>query len=196
MGENQFDEMFAPLPDEVEEENYLSNLRFLSLTVTIQHTQLSDLFRRCQLLSTLRLHLFDMVRSSTTMTTSSASLSRRQLREMEARRAAADNPFPSMSLPSLEELQLTSCKDVAMIEERTNGKIPREFLKAANQLPNLKKFSTNIFPNVNGYKDPETFMSLAMDRATCLLPPLMKTLALKCKKFTQWRDIRNLLGKK
>ena len=59
---------------------------------------------------------------------------------------------------------------------------------------NPRKFSTNLFSNVNGYKEPEALMSFALDRASCLLPPLMKTMAVKCSKFTQWRDIRNLLG--
>ena len=198
VGETQFDEMFASSSDDSDsmedDDNCLRNLRFLSLTVTIKHAQLAHLFRCCQKLVTLRLHLFDLLPTPPVRASASLNLTRRQLRQVEALRSAADNPFLLMVSPTMSELQMTTCKDVAMIESRSNGKIPRDFFKAANQLPSLKKFSSNIFSNVNGYKEPETFMTLALDRATCLLPPLMITLALKCKKFTHWRDIRNLLG--
>ena len=199
VGENQFDELFAPKEDEElslnDEVNGLSHLHFLSLTITINHGQLSKIFDCCRNLKTLRLHLFDLIPSPQPAPLSASTLTRRQLRQLEASRAAADNPFLLLTSPTIEELQLTTCKDITTIQEKSNGKIPRDFFKAANQLPSLKSLSTNLFPNVNGYKEPETFMSFALDRATCLLPALMATLALRCKKFTQWRDIRNLLGR-
>ena len=196
VGENQFDEMFGQSDAQDMDENCLRDLRTLSLTVTVRHTQLKDLFCCCQRLESLSIHIFELISAPRTSTTSSlaASLTRRELRQREAREAADNNPFKYLTAHSFEELQLTTCKDIAVIAEKSNGNIPREFFKAANQLPSLKRFTTNLFQNVNGFKEVETFMSLALDRATCLLPCLMTTVALKCKKFTQWRDVRNLLG--
>ena len=199
MGENQFEELFGQSDDDADE-NGLRNLRALSLKITIRYTQLKDLFRTCLKLESLRLHIFDLstapLASTTTTTTTSlpSSLTRRELRQREARRAADNNPFKYLTSPSLKELQLTTRNEINDVKAKSNGNIPREFFRAANQLSSLKRFATNLFENVNGYKEVEIFTSMAVDRTTCLLPTMMSSVALRCKNFTQWRDIRNLLG--